>query len=104
MIKSECFSRLPIEVDEYFHLRCFSAGLESFTVDDAIKVRDILTKSAIFEEGTFYAKFNNFTELGKVFDPSYVFDPRARTAIKYETEDAKFEIDLNYEFHIKKIN
>ncbi|CAB04531.2 F-box domain-containing protein [Caenorhabditis elegans] len=101
IISSE-HSSFPIE--NLVHLSNFYLELDYFTVADAVKIRDILLKTANFNSGTISVlDFYDFIiDILHVFDPNYNF---VEDEVFYnDGEGAQFLITHNdYELMIKRV-
>lgn len=96
------FSTYLIDVEELFHFEHFKIKTDSFTTEDAIQIRDILTVSAHFQYAKLFFPENRSTELTRVFDPKY--EGPLSGSINYQACDANFIIDFSpHHFEIKKI-
>ncbi|CAB60570.1 F-box domain-containing protein [Caenorhabditis elegans] len=92
-VEINSFTKFPI--GNLFHLSQFSVKLESFSVDDAIKIRDILLKSPSFQSGKFTSYSSNFQEMLKVFVPR--FDGLSGSLV-YTNKKFKFIIEAHRGF------
>ncbi|CAB60569.1 F-box domain-containing protein [Caenorhabditis elegans] len=99
-IKSCQRSRFPFE--NLVHLSKFRLQLGHFTVADAIKIRDVLLKSANFNSGTIIVFDPSIIDILRVFDPNYnVMEDKG---FYNDGEGAKFLITHNdHEMTIKRI-
>ncbi|CAJ43451.1 F-box domain-containing protein [Caenorhabditis elegans] len=89
-IETNTVSEIHLQIDHVMHSKRFEIAKETFSEKEAIQIRDILTKSTLFEEGLIKLPDYDYEAIGKVFDPAYVHT--GPNAILYSSNDVQFVI------------
>lgn len=92
-----------MKIEHFFHLTYFDISVDLFTKEDAIKIKDILTRSDNFKYANFESGNFDPIEIANVFIPNY--QSNHWPIINYMRHNKKFLLKITpMTFQIKKID